>query len=324
MDVEQAVRRVAGSGLAWATADSSGIDVHVRGVPEDAAFEWGSITKTVTGTLLALMVAEGAVSFQTPLSQVLPGAPPLPLEALASHTAGLPRLLPGSVRFTVSVWRARRDPYAGMTESRLLSDLRRTRLRPGRYRYSNAGAGLLGLALARVAGTSYQSLVQQHICHPLGLSSVTTADREDLVDGANRRGHRVPHWHWTDAMVGAGGLRGNARDLARWAAAAGGGASEPLASALAEATRGRVRTRMAEVGLGWHRCASVGGVAGLRAPREGEPALRWHNGGTAGFRSFVAWDEAQARGVAVLSAGARSVDGVGLLILRSPNSPPSL
>lgn len=315
MNAEAAIRRVGGRGLAWAAFGTDDVHVHVRGVPEDAAFEWGSITKTVTGTLLALMVADGTVQLRTPLSEMLPGAPPLPLEALASHTAGLPRLLPGSVRFTASVWRDRRDPYASITEARLLADLRRTRLRTPRYRYSNAGAGLLGLALARAAGTSYDGLVEQRICAPLGLSSVTTADRPELVDGADRRGRVVPHWHFTDALAGAGALRGSVRDLARWGQAVGGCAPEPLATALAEALRPRVSTRSAEVGLGWHR-STPGGLAGLRAPRPAEAALRWHNGGTGGFRSFVGWDEARARGIAVLSAGARSVDGLAVLLLR--------
>lgn len=320
MDVQRALRRLEDGGLAWAVVESPDVQVHVRGVPEDASFEWGSITKTVTGTMLALMVADGTVGFRTPLSELLPGTPPLTLESLASHSSGLPRLLPSSFRFTASVWADRRDPYAAITESRLLADLRRTRLGSSRYRYSNAGAGLLGLALARAAGSSYENLVQQRICRPLGLSSVTTTDDRDLVDGADRRGHAAPHWHFTDALAGAGALRGTVYDLAQWSAAAGGGAPEPLASALAEAMRPRARTRAAEVGLGWHRSA-LGGLAGLRAPRAAEPALRWHNGGTGGFRSFVAWDEAQAAGVAVLSVGARSVDGLGVLLLRDARRP---
>ena len=315
VDLEAALRRVKGRGLAWATFGTGVVDVKVRGVPDDSAFEWGSITKTVTGTLLALMVSDGTVQLRTPVSQLLPGAPPVPLEALASHTAGLPRLLPDSLRFTLSVWKDRRDPYASITEARLLADLRRTRLHPGRYRYSNAGMGLLGLALARAAGATYESLVQQHICAPLELSSVTTADNHQLVDGADQRGRAVPHWHFTDALAGAGALRGSIRDLARWAQAVGGCAPEPLASGLEEALRPRVRTRAAEVGLGWHR-STLGGLTGPRAPLPAEAALRWHNGGTGGFRSFVGWDEAQSRGVAVLNAGPKPVDGLAVFLLR--------
>jgi len=104
-------------------------------------------------------------------------------------------------------------------------------------------------------------------------------------------------------------------DLARWLRAAAGEAPEPLRSAIAEATQPRTRTRSAEIGLGWHR--SQLGRLGLRSPDPGQPALLWHNGGTGGFRSFVAHDERTGRGVAVLAASKRSVDGLGVLLLPS-------
>lgn len=315
MDRDRVLERFSGSGLAWALTGPDGVEVHVRDVPEDAAFEWGSITKTVTGTLLALLAAEGVVSLRTPLSELLPGARDLPLEDLAAHTSGLPRLLPSSAAFVRATWRERADPYAAVDEPRMLADLRRTRLRSRTHRYSNAGHGLLGLALTKAAGCSYEELVQQLVCAPLGLTSVTTQDRPELVPGHDRKGRPTPHWHVTDAMAGCGALRGSVGDLARWVQAAAGDAPEPLRSALEEALRPRARTRAVETGLGWNRSA-LGGAAGLRAPRVGEPALRWHNGGTGGFRSFAAHDEASGRGVAVLCARHRSVDGLGVLLLR--------
>jgi D-alanyl-D-alanine-carboxypeptidase/D-alanyl-D-alanine-endopeptidase len=313
--LDRALARLSGSGLAWALVEPDGIEVHVRGVAQDAAFEWGSITKTVTGTLLALLSARGVVGLRTPLSDLVPGARALALEDLASHTSGLPRLLPGSLRFVRATWRQREDPYAGVDEEQLVADLRRTRLRRGGYRYSNAGHGLLGLALGRATGRSYEELVQEHVCGPLGLTSVTTGDRPELVQGHTRRGTPTPHWHFADALAGCGALRGSARDLGRWVQAAGGQAPEPLRSALEEALRPRARTRSFEVGLGWNRSA-LAGVAGLRAPTPGEPAVRWHNGGTGGFRAFAAHDEGSGRAVAVLAAANRSVDGLGVLLLR--------
>lgn len=285
----------------------------------DSAFEWGSITKTVTGTLLALLAADGIVRLDSTLDELLPGAPPLRLDALASHSSGLPRLLPGSLRFVARTWGRRADPYAREGQAELLAALGRTRLRPG-VRYSNAGVGLLGLALATASGMSYEALVQRHICAPLLLTTVTTLDRPGLLDGHSRRGKRVPHWHFTDALVGCGGLRGSVRDLSRWARAVGGDAPQPLSAALEQACRRQARTRMSVIGLGWQRSA-VGGPLGLRAPTEAQPALRWHNGGTGGFRSFVAHDEGSGRAVAVLSASARQVDGLGLLLLRPQRGP---
>ena len=316
MDVEAALDRLGRHGLAAMQVRPDGDVVHLRGgVTADSSFEWGSITKTVTGTLLAVLSDRGVVRLDTTLGEVLPGAPAIRLDALASHTSGLPRLLPGSLRFVRRTWRRRHDPYAAEGTAEVLAALRETRVRSdGAVRYSNAGAGLLGLALVTATSTSYDDLVQEHVCGPLGLTTVTTKDGAGLVDGHDRRGRVVPHWHFQDALVGCGGLRGSVTDLARWARAVAGDAPEPLRSALALACRPVARGRGSAVGLGWH-LSVAGGPTGLRAPQDGQRSIRWHNGGTGGFRSFVASDEASGHGVAVLGASVRSVDGLGLQLL---------
>jgi CubicO group peptidase (beta-lactamase class C family) len=62
-----------------------------------------------------------------------------------------------------------------------------------------------------------------------------------------------------------------------------------------------------EVGLGW-LIARPPGAAG--------PML-WHNGGTGGFRSFVGVDREVGTAVVVLANTARSVDRLGLRLLKA-------
>jgi CubicO group peptidase (beta-lactamase class C family) len=57
-------------------------------------------------------------------------------------------------------------------------------------------------------------------------------------------------------------------------------------------------------GLAWH----------LLDRRDAAP-IWWHNGGTGGFRSFVGFDPAVGRGVAVLANDTRSVDRIGSVML---------
>ena len=130
-----------------------------------------------------------AVGLDQPLSELLPGAPPMALADLASHTAGLPRLLP-------SPWSYGRshdagDPYATEDADRLLTALARTRLRSPRVRYSNAGAGLLGLALVTATGRAYAELVRDHVATPLGLTTLSTAEPFAGHDNATGRGVAV-------------------------------------------------------------------------------------------------------------------------------------
>ena len=115
--------------------------------------ELGSVTKAVTGLLLADAVVRGEVALARALAACLPGARPgITLERLATHTAGLPRVplaLLRRVGFLDTT-----DPYARTTVAELVDDLARVRIRRrGRPRYSNLGAALLGQALAAAPGT---------------------------------------------------------------------------------------------------------------------------------------------------------------------------
>jgi CubicO group peptidase (beta-lactamase class C family) len=70
-------------------------------VDAGAVFELGSITKAVTGLLLADAAVRGEVALDEPLAACLPGArprAPITLQELATHTAGLPRLPLGYLR----------------------------------------------------------------------------------------------------------------------------------------------------------------------------------------------------------------------------------
>jgi hypothetical protein len=49
--------------------------------------------------------------------------------------------------------------------------------------------------------------------------------------------------------------------------------------------------------------------------RYGNRTITWHNGGTGGFRSYVAFDRASGRGVVVLSNTDRAVEWIGLRML---------
>jgi serine-type D-Ala-D-Ala carboxypeptidase/endopeptidase len=239
--------------------------------------------------------------------------PPIPgraitLADLAAHTAGLPRLPRGLL---VSGFRHRRDPYARFGSRELDDALRSVRLRsPGRVRYSNFGAGLLGHFLGVRQGSSYAELVAQEICAPLGLDDTFLFVPEDkrgrFAEGHDRRGRPVPHWHF-DALAGAGGLRSTAEDLLTFLALQLHPPDTPLGAAarlthVVRAGRGRLR-----IGLGWLR-TSLG---------EDGPDVLWHNGGTGGFRSFAGFVPDGEVGAVVLSNCARRTDRIGMLVLQA-------
>ena len=282
-------------------------------------FEIGSITKVFTGLLLADLAEQGLVGLDDPLASYLPASVRVPtgggrqitLGDLASHAGGLPRDPKGTLRRWLG---DRHNPNAGLSVEELYAGFARIRLRrrPGqRVKYSNLGAGLLGQALARAAGQPYEALVRERICLPLGMpDTVVTLTGEQtarLATGYTRRGRPAPRLV-LPALVGAGALRSTATNLLGFLAANLEPARTPLAAQIERTQRPRLRAaKRVEVGLGW-LIAHPPGAAG--------PVL-WHNGGTSGFRSLVAFTRETHTAVVVLSNTARSVDRLGLRLLKA-------
>jgi CubicO group peptidase (beta-lactamase class C family) len=275
-------------------------------------FEIGSITKVFTGLLLADLAAAGVVGLDDPVARYLPVPKgwAMTLGDLSSHAAGLGR----NPRGTLRGWLGdRHNPFASLPVEDVHQGLARTRLRrrrSGRSRYSNLGAGLLGQALERAAGQPYERLVRERICQPLGMPDtvvVPSAEQAARVAvGHTRRGRPVPPFE-IPALPAAGALRSTAADMLQFLEANLDPASTPLTAPLERIQQPRHRMgRGMQVGLGWIL---------VRSPEPAGPLL-WHNGGTNGFRSFAAVARDRGIAVVVLSNTARSVDRLGLRLVR--------
>ncbi len=268
----------------------------------ETVYEIGSVTKAFTGTLLADMIARGQLSLDMAVQELLPEgvvAPaiddtPITLRHLATHTSGLPRM-PDNFHPENPA-----NPYADYTDQLAFAFLGTHKLRraPGRYEYSNYGAGLLGVLLARRAGTSYEQLVIDRIAAPLGMADtriqLTDDQKQRLAPPYNGQLEEVRNWDFA-AMAGAGALRSTTDDLLTLLEAAlapqDGQAAPARAAALAaihdawtarHGKRGEIG-----VGLGWH------------IARDG--ITIWHNGQTGGYSSWISARTGEQLGVVVLA-----------------------
>lgn len=155
-------------------------------------FEVGSVTKTMTGTLLAILIMDGKASLDDPLSEYLPDKAKVPtykgkpilLKHIVTHTSGLPGLPPG-VDITNAL-----DPYAKMGQQAMLDGLENASLtqEPGsRYEYSNFAAMLLSWAISRRAGSDFTTLAEEQLFKPLRMQGafVQTPD----TPANNTKGH---------------------------------------------------------------------------------------------------------------------------------------
>jgi CubicO group peptidase (beta-lactamase class C family) len=281
--------------------------LETSGADPRGVYQIGSVTKVFTALLLALEVVQGRLTLETRVGELAPALDELPvgdvtLGALVTHTSGLPRLPPGMWRKAFGA--GARNPYADIDEPALYAAVGALTPRPrARPVYSNLGFGLLGTALARHLRTSYDEAVRARIATPLGMSD--TRSHPDAHQPGHTRLGRVRRQVWTfDALAGAGALWSSMDDLARFVRAN----LEPPEGALGEAVRltqqPRVGSGRMELGMAWIRLAGKHGK------------LLFHNGGTAGYRSFVGVDVDRRRGVVVLGNSDRSVDRLGLRLAR--------
>ena len=294
-------------GIVVALIDASGTTYYSYGkmsrdgapVNERTIFEIGSVSKVFTAILLADLVERGVVTLDTPIEKYLPpevrvperNAKKITLEHLATHRSGLPRM--------PTNWKPKdpNNPYVDYTTKDLYEFLSSYTLPrdPGdKYEYSNAGAGLLGQILARLADKSYEQLVVDRISQPLGLNdtriTLSEEQRNRFARGHLGDGREVGNWEF-DSLAGAGALRSSAADLARFVAANLGLYKTDLYAALKRTHQVRADAGApgAEIGLGWH----AGMVYGAQ--------IVGHDGGTGGYRSSCNFIPSRNVGAVVLS-----------------------
>jgi len=291
-------------------------------VGADTLYDIGSITKVFTALALADMAQHDQIALDDPAANYLPKGTVLPqtghrqitLADLATHTAGLP-LRPDNL--------APKDPdnkYAEYSEADLYAFL--ARYKPphpvgSAYDYSNAGFGLLGITLARRAGTTYDTLIEQRILKPLGMTD-TVRNSTPVLKDRMAQGYSfdvasldltpAKHWDYGSGVAGAGGYRSTANDMMKLLQAILGYHQTPLAPAFVAMTKTRRPGGMmpaTSMALAWNILDQDG--------RE----IVWKNGSVGGFRAFIGYDTAAHTGVVVLTNAQTGTGGddIGLHIL---------
>jgi CubicO group peptidase (beta-lactamase class C family) len=276
-------------------------------------FEIGSITKTFTAAVLAWYVNEGKLKLSDPITRYLPDSvarnPSLmgiTLVNLINHTSGLPRM---PDNFTVQQSYEELNPYKHYTKELLFSYLKTCTLKsaPGtKYAYSNLGVGLLGVILEKISGKSYEQLVLDIICEPLGMKStlqrLSSSMNTRFATVYNEDGNQTPAWDF-DVLASGGALRSDMGDLLTYVNSNMANTGSKLSKAF-DLTHQVTFDNDTKLGLGWH-IIKVDGIS-----------YYFHNGGTGGSSSFLAYNVEKNIAVIILSNAAASTDATGVSILK--------
>jgi CubicO group peptidase (beta-lactamase class C family) len=269
----------------------------------DRVFEIGSVTKGLTGMLLADAVERGEVELGTPVVAFLPGTAGSPfgavtLRQLATHTSGLPRLARG----LTSAGRLLRyaclglDPYRGQSPERVLEQAGRERLRrPGQVCYSNLGAAVCGQLLVLRHAATFGELLRDRILVPAGLRDTSVSGREGRAPwGRSALGVKRQPWIM-DGYAPAGGVISTIADMGRLAAGLLS-ATAPGSASLAAVDELDSGTPDRERGLFW----------AMEHASDGRRQTIWHNGQTGGYSSFLSLMPDDGQAIIVLSDAARA------------------
>ncbi|WP_306365801.1 serine hydrolase [Nocardiopsis sp. CC223A] len=222
--------------------------------PTDGHFWVGSTTKTFVATLVLLLVADGLLGLDDPVSDRLPDLGldgRITVRMLLQHTSGLYNhtgeidpdgtFVPG-IDATGKAWAQNRFRSYRPEELVRFAQSEPARFEPGTdWSYSNTNYTLAVLLIEDVTGHSYAEEMRRRILDPLGLSGTgVPGDSPDLPEPHARGHYRYEDdggWTTVDVtrqnlslLTGAGDMFSTTRDLHRFFSALLGGdlLPEPL------------------------------------------------------------------------------------------------
>ena len=193
-------------------------------ITPETVFHVASVSKQFTALAVALLVAEGAVSWDDDIRRYVPELPdhgaPITLRQLAHHTSGIRdqwSLL------QMAGWRWGGDVITQGDVLDLLSRQRALNFAPGTdYLYSNSGYTLLAVVVERVSGRTLRAFARERVFEPLGMWRTVFRDDHEMIvrnrayayeaDGGGRYRISIPDFD----IVGATSLFTTVEDLAHW------------------------------------------------------------------------------------------------------------
>ncbi|MCC6153490.1 MAG: beta-lactamase family protein, partial [Candidatus Hydrogenedentes bacterium] len=136
----------------------------------------GSITKSITATMIARLIEAGKMKWDDTVGEILSEASiheewkAVTLRQLLTHTSGAPANFPTSVMFKRPKIGA--DSTAARREAVLKIIAEKPETKPGTVHcYSNVGFTIAGAMAEKVTGESWDALVKREVFDPLSLTS---------------------------------------------------------------------------------------------------------------------------------------------------------
>ncbi|MFO1501868.1 MAG: serine hydrolase domain-containing protein [Verrucomicrobiota bacterium] len=189
-------------------------------VSPHTVFQIQSVTKPFVATAIMMLVEEGKLTVDQPVSECLPETPPIwksmTVRHLLTHTSGIKDFIndpTASLRLEVTD-----DEVFRATAARPLE------FPPGeRYAYSNSNYHLLAMIVRRFTGVTYGAFLRERVFQPLGMERTRvmswSAIIPDRAAGYIRQPDQLVNGEFIAESIlayGGGGLLSTVDDMAKW------------------------------------------------------------------------------------------------------------
>lgn len=189
----------------------------------DTKFRIGSVTKQFTAALVLQLVEEGKIKLDGKITDYLPDyrkdtGDKVTIHHLLNHTSGIPSYT-SRPDFSADI---SRNPYvvADFVKKFASGDLQ---FEPGsKFSYNNSGYSLLGAIIEKVTGKSYETVLNERILKPLGMTNSGYEHHSTLLQKRASGYQKTPDGFVNAAYLdmsipyAAGSIYSTVEDLFKW------------------------------------------------------------------------------------------------------------
>ncbi|TCO16621.1 CubicO group peptidase (beta-lactamase class C family) [Kribbella steppae] len=276
------------------------------GADDTTPMEIGSMTKAMTGLVIADAVRRGEIRMDAAVSTYLPqlagsSAGTATMHELVTHTSGYAEF--GAATLRRGAWKAPLGHNFLTADSAQLTKEAKSQTVSGRgrYAYSTLGSAIAGQAVAAAAQMSYADLMRTRLFEPLGMTRTAIEDGHALVTGGRSpTGLPVQPWVMSAYAPGAAAVS-TAGDLAKLATALLDGTAPGMAALEPTTATDQSNSRIGDF---WQ----------ISTWQTGQ-SITWHGGQTGGYASYLGLDRPRHKAVIVLSDVANDASDLGSQLL---------
>lgn len=200
---------------------------------DETLYEIASVTKTMTGYLVAKAVIDKKIKLSDPVTKFLGSdyinlsfkGKPVTIQHLLTHTSGLPLNINGIDELyaepSKNTYVKAQQLLTNYTKKALLNDLKDVEIKhePGKqYGYSNVAPNVLAYILEIVYKKPFEIILKEQLFEPLGMHdtaiNLSKEQQKLLANGYNAKGEQMPNFKKPIKLWGAAGrVKSNAHDL---------------------------------------------------------------------------------------------------------------